>query len=264
MHTDCIRDLANALLEDCLALKILLKIPAWLCHDQVPYKAKNCSAGILLWSIALIQEGQDVAAALCFAVLLNMKHLFAVLAPLYFVYLLRHYCRCEQRRNSMFTHFLNHTKAPSDACCVHDELITSALPCLPAIATYSGAYGSRWRSEGCCMMEPQADSSVRPLAEADKLASQLAGAWCRGPAALHRFLTLGAVTAAVFAISFGPFIAAGQMHQVALTQVSHGKLCVKHRSLQEPFLGVPCTSCPKCSMYTSRRCNVTAHEMSVL
>lgn len=30
---------------------------------------------------------------LVFAVLLNMKHLFACLSPLYFVYLLRHYCR---------------------------------------------------------------------------------------------------------------------------------------------------------------------------
>ena len=68
----------------------------------------------------------------------------------------------------------------------------------------------------------------------------------------------------MFAISFGPFIAAGQMQQVALTQMSHGKLCIKQMSLQEPFLGVPCTSCPKCSMYTSRRCYVTTHEMSVL
>ena len=57
------------------------------------YKTEFCSAGILLWSIALIQEGRDLAAALCFAVLLNMKHLFAALAPLYTVYLLRHSCR---------------------------------------------------------------------------------------------------------------------------------------------------------------------------
>ena len=53
----------------------------------------HSNAGILLWSIALIQEGRDVAAAFLFALLLNMKHLFAALAPLYFVYLLRHHCR---------------------------------------------------------------------------------------------------------------------------------------------------------------------------
>ena len=46
-----------------------------------------------MWSIALMHEGRDVAAAFCFAVLLNMKHLFAALAPLYFVYLLSRCCR---------------------------------------------------------------------------------------------------------------------------------------------------------------------------
>ena len=53
----------------------------------------GCCAGILLWSIACIEEGRDVLAAALFALLLNMKHLFACLGPLYFVYLLRHYCR---------------------------------------------------------------------------------------------------------------------------------------------------------------------------
>ncbi|CAK0784063.1 hypothetical protein CVIRNUC_007266 [Coccomyxa viridis] len=111
------------------AVRVLVAANAGLLLvDHIHFQYNGMLLGILLWSIALIQEGQDVAAALCFAVLLNMKHLFAALAPLYFVYLLRHYCR--------------------------------------------------------------------------------------GPAALHRFLTLGAVTAAVFAISFGPFIAAGQMHQI--------------------------------------------------
>ncbi len=46
-----------------------------------------------MWSIALIREGHDLLGGLLFAVLLNMKHLFACLGPLYFVYLLRHYCR---------------------------------------------------------------------------------------------------------------------------------------------------------------------------
>ena len=50
-----------------------------------------------MWSIALMHEGRDVAAAFCFAVLLNMKHLFAALAPLYFVYLLSRCCKCVLR-----------------------------------------------------------------------------------------------------------------------------------------------------------------------
>ena len=46
-----------------------------------------------MWSLALVREGHDLAGGVLFAVLLNMKHLFACLAPVYFVYLLRHHCR---------------------------------------------------------------------------------------------------------------------------------------------------------------------------
>lgn len=51
------------------------------------------AAGILLWSLGLAIEGKDLASGLLFAVLINMKHLFLVLGPVYFVYLLRHHCR---------------------------------------------------------------------------------------------------------------------------------------------------------------------------
>ena len=43
--------------------------------------------------MALILEGYDLLGGVLFAVLVNMKHLFASLGPLYFVYLFRHYCR---------------------------------------------------------------------------------------------------------------------------------------------------------------------------
>lgn len=46
-----------------------------------------------MWSLALIAEGQDLAGAVVFTVLVTMKHLFACLGPLYAVYLLRHFCR---------------------------------------------------------------------------------------------------------------------------------------------------------------------------
>lgn len=51
-------------------------------------------AGLLVWSITLVREGQDLAGGVLFAALLNAKHLFACLAPVYFVYLLRYHCRC--------------------------------------------------------------------------------------------------------------------------------------------------------------------------
>lgn len=37
-------------------------------------------------------DGRDLSGGFMFAVLLCFKHLFAVAAPVYFVYLLRHYC----------------------------------------------------------------------------------------------------------------------------------------------------------------------------
>jgi len=45
-----------------------------------------------MWSLLLLDQGRDVVAGVLFAVLLNMKHLFAYAGPAYFVYLLRHYC----------------------------------------------------------------------------------------------------------------------------------------------------------------------------
>ena len=42
--------------------------------------------------MGLIIEGRDLMAGILFAALVNMKHLFASLGPVYFVYLLRRYC----------------------------------------------------------------------------------------------------------------------------------------------------------------------------
>jgi len=61
--------------------------PIWLLH------LASAAAGLFLLSVALIGRGRDLAGGVVFAVLLNMKHLFACAAPVYFVYLLRHHCR---------------------------------------------------------------------------------------------------------------------------------------------------------------------------
>ncbi len=51
---------------------------------------------MLLWSLGCIMAGKELAGGILFAVLFNMKHLYAVLGPAYLVYLLRHHCRCIQ------------------------------------------------------------------------------------------------------------------------------------------------------------------------
>jgi len=48
--------------------------------------------GLMVLSLTMAEEGRYVLSGGLFAILLNMKHLFAYMAPVYFVYLLRNYC----------------------------------------------------------------------------------------------------------------------------------------------------------------------------
>ncbi|XP_057510141.1 probable dolichyl pyrophosphate Glc1Man9GlcNAc2 alpha-1,3-glucosyltransferase isoform X2 [Actinidia eriantha] len=67
--------------------------PGLLIVDHMHFQYNGFLMGILLVSLSLLEEGRDLAGGFVFAVLLCFKHLFAVAAPVYFVYLLRHYCR---------------------------------------------------------------------------------------------------------------------------------------------------------------------------
>ncbi|KAK4267914.1 hypothetical protein QN277_024634 [Acacia crassicarpa] len=61
--------------------------------DHMHFQYNGFLIGILLISLSYLEEGRDVLGGLVFAALLCFKHLFLVAAPVYFVYLLRHYCR---------------------------------------------------------------------------------------------------------------------------------------------------------------------------
>ena len=67
--------------------------PGLVIVDHVHFQYNGFLLGILLVSLAALEDGNDLLGGFVFAVLLCFKHLFAVAAPLYFVYLLRHYCR---------------------------------------------------------------------------------------------------------------------------------------------------------------------------
>ncbi|KAL3739052.1 hypothetical protein ACJRO7_020451 [Eucalyptus globulus] len=63
--------------------------PMLLIVDHVHFQYNGFLLGILLLSISCLSEGKDLAGGCLFAILLCFKHLFAVAAPVYFVYLLR-------------------------------------------------------------------------------------------------------------------------------------------------------------------------------
>ncbi|KVH95896.1 probable dolichyl pyrophosphate Glc1Man9GlcNAc2 alpha-1,3-glucosyltransferase [Cynara cardunculus var. scolymus] len=67
--------------------------PGLLIVDHVHFQYNGFLLGILLVSLGALQKGNDLIGGFVFAILLCFKHLFAVAGPVYFVYLLRHYCR---------------------------------------------------------------------------------------------------------------------------------------------------------------------------
>nr|XP_043622479.1 probable dolichyl pyrophosphate Glc1Man9GlcNAc2 alpha-1,3-glucosyltransferase [Erigeron canadensis] len=76
-----------------LILMLVIWSPGLLIVDHVHFQYNGFLLGILLISLGELQKGNDLIGGFFFAVLLCFKHLFAVAGPIYFVYLLRHYCR---------------------------------------------------------------------------------------------------------------------------------------------------------------------------
>ena len=66
----------------------------WQCAPASPKPpAFPPPAGLFTLSLVAAAEERHLLAALLFAVLLNLKHIFLYAAPAFFVYLLRRYCR---------------------------------------------------------------------------------------------------------------------------------------------------------------------------
>lgn len=66
--------------------------PGLLLVDHVHFQYNGFLHGILLLATARLFQGRCVEATLWFTILLNLKHIYLYVAPVFFVYLLRNYC----------------------------------------------------------------------------------------------------------------------------------------------------------------------------
>ncbi|KAJ2498936.1 glycosyl transferase [Coemansia sp. RSA 1972] len=80
-----------------VSMALLFLSPGFVFVDHVHFQYNGVLLGMLVYSISLIMEDQDVLAGTVFATLLCFKHIFMYVAPAYFVYLLRHYCAVYRR-----------------------------------------------------------------------------------------------------------------------------------------------------------------------
>lgn len=53
----------------------------------------HTTQGLFVLSVGMVAEKRNLLGAALFATLLNFKHIFVYAGPVYFVHLLRHYCR---------------------------------------------------------------------------------------------------------------------------------------------------------------------------
>ncbi|KAL6747134.1 glycosyl transferase [Haematococcus lacustris] len=152
--------------------------------DHIHFQYNGVLTGLLLASLACMQSGQDWLGGVLYAVLLHLKHLYVYCAPLYLVYILRHWCFPPGQPSTQHT---------------FDSLPTPSDP-RPSL---------RHPPSTQQQQKQQEQQLQQQLLQEDALTGR---EWLgRG---LVRLAFMGSSVVAVSAVSLGPFLATGQLHQL--------------------------------------------------
>eukprot|EP00752_Nemacystus_decipiens_P002051 g1964.t1 len=170
--------------------------------DHVHFQYNGFLLGLLLLSMGLIKQGKVLAGGAAFACLLMLKHLFLSLAPLYFVYLLRHFC------------FERSTTARTET----KGLQPRDRDAFGTIRGVGGGTGSKGRQVHSDRPHgaPSSSRSQGELAEAAPLQGEHAERF-----SFKRLVSLGAVVLGVFLSALGPqCVSGGWTKEACLRQLN--------------------------------------------
>ena len=89
---ESLAEAARSAVKDAVIMAITFLNPGLLLVDHIHFQYNGFLLGLFIYSVSLMRQGRDLFGGVVYATCLMFKHMYLYVAPLYFVYLLRHHC----------------------------------------------------------------------------------------------------------------------------------------------------------------------------